>query len=254
MLIEQFLCRTDNFAVLLHNEADGITIAIDAPSGASIATKLNEMKWNLNFLLITHHHVDHTEGIPLLKKETGIIQIIGPEAEKSKIQGLQHTVNDTDIFQIGTCKFEVIATPGHTTGAISYYIPEEKLVFTGDTLFSLGCGRLFEDTSASMFSSLQKLSKLPDNTKIYCGHEYTESNGQFALTIDPNNQALQNRMKDVVTLRSQGKMTLPSTIALEHATNPFLRCTDIAIRKNLGMSHASDEKVFSELRRRKDNF
>ncbi|RCL00038.1 MAG: hydroxyacylglutathione hydrolase [Candidatus Tokpelaia sp. JSC188] len=253
MLVEQFLCQTDNISILLHNEIDKTTIAIDAPDGATIASKLNEMRWNLDFILITHHHNDHTEGISVLKEKTGT-QIIGPKAEEDRIQGLDYAVNDTDVFHIGRCKIKAITTPGHTAGAISYYMPEEKLVFSGDTLFSLGCGRLFEGTPAAMLSSLQKLSKLPDNTKIYCGHEYTERNGQFALTIDKNNHTLQRRMHNVVTLRRQSRITLPSTIALERATNPFLRYTDISIRKNLNMVDASDEIVFAELRKRKDNF
>jgi len=253
MLIEHFLCRTDNLAVLLHDETSRKTIAIDAPDGAEIAAKLDEKGWGLDILLITHHHMDHIEGIDLLKRKTGA-QIIGPEAEKAKIPGLDHLVKDGDTFNTGFCMIEVLATPGHTLGEISYHIPQKKLVFTGDTLFSLGCGRLFEGLAAMMFYSLQKLGSLPDDTQIYCGHEYTESNGHFALMTDPHNQALQCRMADVVAARRHGRLTLPSTIALEHATNPFLRWADPEIRKNLGLADASDEAVFTEIRKRKDNF
>jgi len=253
MIIEKFLCHTDNIAVLLHDESSRKTIAIDAPDGEALMAKLNEKQWQLDAVLITHHHVDHTTGISLLKQKTDA-RIFGPQAEKALINGLDETLADDQIFTAGFCNVKAIATPGHTAGALSYYLPQENLVFTGDTLFSLGCGRLFEGTPAMMFASLQKLRNLPGNTHIYCGHEYTLSNGHFALAVDPDNQALQQRMQEVKALRAQHRLTLPSSVAVERATNPFLRCGDAAIRENLGLMHASDEAVFTELRKRKDHF
>lgn len=254
MLIEQFLCRTDNIAVLLHDEDSRKTISIDAPDGDAIVAKLGEMEWQLDTVLITHHHIDHTEGIHILKQKTGSL-IIGPEAEKEKISGVDRTVKDGDVISVGFCYVEAIETPGHTLGAMTYYFPEEKLVFTGDTLFSLGCGRLFEGSAEMMFSSLQKFCRMPGDVRIYCGHEYTENNGYFALMIDPHNQMLQNRMADITASRQRGILTLPSTMELERMTNPFLRSADQQIRKNLNlMGGISDERVFAELRKYKDNF
>lgn len=253
MQIEQFLCRTDNIALLLHDEKSRKTIAIDAPDGAAIATMLDKKGWGLDVVLITHHHCDHVEGISLLKEKTGAL-IIGPDAEKEKIPGLDNAVCGKDRIDTGFCQVEAIATPGHTAGALSYYLPEEKLVFTGDTLFSLGCGRLFAGTADMMFSSLQTLGSLPGGTYLYCGHEYTEKNGDFALSVDPDNQALRRRMENVTKLRRQNRLTLPSTIVLEQATNPFLRCSDKEIRKNINRINASDISVFTELRKLKDKF
>lgn len=253
MRVTQFICRSDNFGVLLHDEQSGLTASIDAPDAQAIEEKLKQLDYRLDFIFITHHHLDHVEGIANLKRRYNA-KVIGPKAETAKIAGLDLTVSERDPLEFAGRKVEIIATPGHTAGEISYYFPVEKLVFTGDTLFSLGCGRLFEGTPAMMLSSLQKLRNLPDETRLYCGHEYTQSNARFALTIDPDNVALRNRAAAVDRLVAVGEATLPSSIGLEKATNPFLRWDDPAIRQNLAMENGTDEAVFAEIRKRKDQF
>ncbi|MBN9045094.1 MAG: hydroxyacylglutathione hydrolase [Rhizobiales bacterium] len=251
--IEQFVCRSDNYGVLIHDPESALTASIDAPDAAAIEAALARRGWTLDFIFTTHHHLDHVEGNEALKKKFGVT-IVGPAAEASKIAGLDRTVKDGDSFTFGLFTVKVIATPGHTAGEVSYYLPEAKVVFTGDTLFALGCGRLFEGTPATMFQSLKKLAALPGDTAVYCGHEYTESNARFALSVDPDNSALKERAAQIARLRAADRMTLPTTIALEMATNPFLRWHDGGIRTRLGLQDAPDEAVFAEIRRRKDMF
>ncbi|MBC2883899.1 hydroxyacylglutathione hydrolase [Ochrobactrum sp. CM-21-5] len=251
--IEQFICRSDNYGVLIHDPESALTAAIDAPDAYAIETALDRRGWTLDFIFTTHHHLDHVEGNEALKAKFGV-SIIGPKDEETKIPGLDRSVKDGDEFTFGLFKVQVISTPGHTAGEVSYYLPQAKAVFTGDTLFALGCGRLFEGTPATMFQSLRKLVALPGETAVYCGHEYTESNARFALTVDPDNSALKERALEIARLRSADKMTLPSSIALEMATNPFLRWHDTRIRDHLGMPDAPDEAVFAEIRKRKDLF
>ena len=251
--IEQFTARSDNFGVLIHDPDADLTASIDAPDENAILTALKRCGWRLTHIFTTHHHGDHVEANLALKQRFGA-QIIGPAAERAKIPGIDRDVGHGDRFSFGNFEVEVIATPGHTAGEISYHIPAAQVAFTGDTLFSLGCGRLFEGTAATMFKSLQRLTALPGDTKVYCGHEYTESNARFALTIDPENSALKERAREVAKLREEGIPTLPTTILREMATNPFLRAHDPMIRRNLGMESASDEDVFAEIRKRKDNF
>lgn len=253
MQIEAFICHKDNIAVLLHDETSGKTLAIDAPDGEAVARKLKEKGWQLDTLLITHHHDDHTAGIAMLKEHYHAT-VIGPEAKRNKISGLDQTVIDGDTIYFAEHEIEVIATPGHTLDSICFYLPEDKLLFAGDTLFSLGCGRLFEGTPALMFESLRQLRHLPADTQLYCGHDYTYNNGNFALTIEPNNRALQERMEVVSKLHQQGRMTLPVTLGLEYMTNPFLRWDTPQLRKSLDMVMASDEETFKHLRQLKDNF
>ncbi|MDP2733561.1 MAG: hydroxyacylglutathione hydrolase [Hoeflea sp.] len=253
LLIDQFSCRQDNFGVILHDPLTGETASIDAPDGAVIARRLEESSWRLTHLLITHHHPDHVEGIAALA-EVHSPEIIGPAAEASKIAGLTRTVGDGDTFEFAGRSVKVITTPGHTAGHICFYIPDEDLLFAGDTLFALGCGRLFEGSPEDMFGSLSRLGALPDQTRVYCGHEYTQSNGRFAVTVDPDNETLAKRMDDINDMRAKGLPTLPTTIGFEKRTNPFMRCGDPSIRKHLGMEAASDVEVFAELRRRKDRF
>lgn len=252
-MIEQFACRQDNFCLLIHDPMTGETAAIDAPDGEMIAKFVDQSQWGLTQLLITHHHQDHVEGIPLLKEKFGA-RVYGPALEAKTISSLDQTLNDGDTFEFAGRKVEVIHTPGHTLGHICYHIPSEKLLFAADTLFALGCGRLFEGTAADMWMSLQKLMALPDDTTVYCGHEYTLANAKFAITVDPENAALIDRFERIREMRDKDIATLPTAIGYEKRTNPFLRVSDPAIRTHLGMVSASDEEVFAELRRRKDNF
>lgn len=251
--IEQFSCRSDNFGILIHDTATGATASIDAPEENPILDVLEQRGWQLTHILVTHHHHDHVEANLALKKKFGA-KIFGPRDEADKIPGLDEAVGGGDRFKFQEFDVEVIATPGHTLGHISYYFPGAETAFTADTLFALGCGRIFEGTPAQMHQSLQKLAALPDNTVVYCGHEYTEANAKFALTIDPGNQQLVQRATDIYGLRASGKPTLPTTIGLEKVTNPFLRTDDPQIRQLLGMDNESDEAVFTEIRRRKDRF
>jgi len=251
--IEQFICREDNFAVILHDEASGQTLAVDAPDGEKMLDVLRMRGWGLDFLLITHHHNDHTSGIHVLKGQTGV-QVIGPKREAAKIDGLDTHVDEGDRLAFADQIIEVISTPGHTAGAVSYHMQQEGLVFTGDTLFSLGIGRLFECSAAIMLDSLKKLQKLPPETRIYCGHEYTKNNGRFALSVDGDNMALKKRLSEVDALLAKNCATLPTTLRHELRTNPFLRYNDASIVENLGLKIGDEAAILAELRRRKDVF
>ena len=248
----QFPCLSDNYGVLVHDPETANTASIDAPDADAVRNALSEKSWKLTHILVTHHHWDHTQGIEDLKSETGC-NVIGPEAEAARIPTLDETVSDGDSFKFGGETVEVISTPGHTLGMVNYHFPHSNVVFTGDTLFALGCGRVFEGDPHMMWNSLTKLMKLPPNTAVYCGHEYTQANAEFSLTIDPENSKLVERAAEIAELRAGGQPTLPTTIGAELATNPFLRAADAGIRKNLGMENASDADVFAEIRHRKDN-
>lgn len=251
--IEQFMCRSDNFGVLMHDPQTGDAALIDAPEEKPILAAIERTGWVPKLLLVTHHHVDHVEANLALKKRFGL-KIVGPEGEKDKIPGIDETVRQGDTIAFGNEEVQVIETPGHTAGHVSYYLPQSGVVFAADTLFALGCGRLLEETPEVMYESLKKLADLPPDTKVYCGHEYTLANARFALTIDVDNKALQVRAAKIEALRQADRPTLPTTIGEELATNPFLRWSDPAIRKHLGMEQASNDAVFAEIRHRKDNF
>ncbi len=248
----QFPARDDNYAVILHDRDTGTTIAIDAPELEPMADVLEDKGFTLTHILTTHHHPDHVEANAALKAAHGCT-ITGPAAEADRIPGIDEQVSGGDTFDVGGHRVEVIATPGHTLGQIAYHFPDQKLLFAADALFALGCGRIFEGTPVQMHESLQALAALPDDTKVYAGHEYTLSNAKFAVTVDPLNAALAERAREIEHLRDDGKPTLPTTIALEKATNPFLRPHDPAIRQHLGMQDATDAEVFTEIRKRKDN-
>jgi hydroxyacylglutathione hydrolase len=249
--IHQFTCRSDNFGVLIHDPDTKATASIDTPELAPIEAALATKGWKLTHILTTHHHGDHVEGNLALKQKYGCT-IVGPKAEAAKIPGIDVQVAEGDVYKFGGYDVRVIETPGHTAGQINYFIPRAKVAFTGDTLFSLGCGRLFEKGAEHMWPALEKLSKLPGDTLIYCGHEYTASNAKFALTIEPENAALQKRAEEVATLRAAGKPTLPVRLDQELATNPFLRPSSAAIQKRLGMEGRPLWEIFGEIRARKD--
>lgn len=251
--IEQFPCRSDNFGVLIHDPATGATASIDAPEEAAILSALKRTGWSLSHILVTHHHLDHVEGIAALKSRFST-KVIAPQKEADKIPEVDETLVGGQTFEFAHHTVEVIETPGHTLGHICYYMPEAATAFTADTLFALGCGRIFEGTPLQMHQSLQKLAALPDETVVYCGHEYTEANARFAVTIDPENEKLMARAKEIHALRAAGKPTLPTTIGIEKETNPFLRADDPKIRALLHMPDAEDSDVFAEIRRRKDSF
>jgi hydroxyacylglutathione hydrolase len=249
----QFPYGSDNYGVLLHSQASGETACIDAGDAQAAIAALAVNDWELTHLFITHHHADHTAGLAALKSSTGC-QVTGPRHQSQAIAGLDHKVGDGDRFEFACREVQVLHTPGHTMDMINFYLPEEQLVFTGDTLFALGCGRVFEGDASMMWDSLSRLMALPEETRVYCSHEYTKANARFALTIDRDNADLQARAKQVEALRSDNKPTIPSSIGLELATNPFLRTADPAIRHYLNMTDAGDAEVFAEIRRRKDNF
>ena len=251
--VAQFITRSDNFAVLLHEPATGKTAAIDAPEADPIIAALKERGWTLSHIIVTHKHFDHIEGIPALQAAFDC-EVIGPEVSAAETGMYDRTVKDGDTFDWAGVEIHVIATPGHTLDHVSYHLPSEKLVFVADTIFSLGCGRVIEGDHAMMWDSIKKLRALPDDTELYCGHEYTLANGKFALTVDAGNAALKKRVAEVEKLRAADKPALPTTIAQEKATNPFLRADDPALMKGLGMASAKPAEVFRVIRTRKDKF
>jgi hydroxyacylglutathione hydrolase len=249
--IHQFPCLSDNFGVLVHDREAGVTASIDAPDAKTVAAALQAKGWRLTHILTTHHHGDHTAGNAALKAETGCT-IIGPRNEAGKVPGIDKAVGEGDTFMFGGHEVKVLDTPGHTAGHITYVIPSAKVAFVGDTLFAIGCGRVIEGNAEMMWSSLRKLMALPKDTAVYCGHEYTQANARFALTIEPENAALQKRAKEVDALRAAGKATLPTDIGLELETNPFLRPHVAAIQQRLGMVGRPEWEIFGEIRERKN--
>lgn len=249
--IHQFPCLNDNFGVLLHDPESKVTASIDAPDARAVTKALGDRGWTLTHILTTHHHHDHTGGIQSLKGATGCI-VVGPQKEAGSIPGIDVELTGGDSYSIGAFAAEVIDTPGHTAGHITYWLPDAKVALVGDTLFSLGCGRLLEGTPEIMWHSLSKLAALPADTAVYCGHEYTLANAEFALTVEPENRALTARAAAVKALRDRGEPTLPTTIGQELATNPFLRPDSAAIQKRLNMEGRELWEIFGEIRRRKD--
>lgn len=249
--IHQFACLSDNYGVLIRDAEADVVASIDAPETAAVRQALADKGWKLTHIFTTHHHSDHTDGNLPLKEETGCA-IIGPKGEADKVRGLDKAVGEGDTFAFGNFEVQVLETPGHTSGHITYYIPAAKVAFCGDTIFAMGCGRVFEGTMQQMWQSLEKIAKLPKDTALYCGHEYTESNADFSLKIEPGNQALQARVAEVKALRAKGQPTLPTTVEKELATNPFIRVDSAEIRKNLGLESAADWEVFAEVRERKN--
>lgn len=250
-------CLSDNYAVLVHRGAEdgpGTTFLVDAPEEGAVLAALDQAGWTLDAILLTHHHGDHTGAAGVLSAATGA-KLIGPAAEAAQMPDLDVALDDGAEFRVGPFRIRAIATPGHTAGPLSYYLPDEKLAFTGDTLFALGCGRLFEGTAQTMWASLKRLrEELPDDTRIYCGHEYTLANARFALTIDPGNEALAARARTIEALRAAGRPTLPFTMGEEKATSPFLRADTPSVAAAVDLEGAAPAAVFAAVRARKDSF
>ncbi len=251
--IHMFPCLSDNYCYLLHDADAGLTAVIDTPDVAAIERALDDTGWTLTHILNTHHHWDHAGGNLELKSKTGCT-IVGPGADADRIPGIDIEVNDGDSYAFGMHQAKVYDTPGHTRGHIVYHFEDDGVAFVGDTLFAMGCGRLFEGTAQQMWNSLQKLMAWPDDTKVYCAHEYTQTNARFALTVEPQNRDLVKRAEEVDRLRANGIPTIPTTIGLEKRTNPFLRPMSKDLQSTVGLAGASDVDVFAETRRRKDNF
>lgn len=243
----------DNYGVLLHCSDTLQTACIDCGDAKATQKALANNNWALTDIWVTHHHGDHTAGVMALKQSTGA-KVIGPNLPTTPIKGVDKIINDGDVFDFAGRGVQVIHTPGHTLDMMNFYLPAESLLFSGDTLFTLGCGRLFEGDAPTMWKSLLKISALPKDTVVYGSHEYTLANAAFAITVDPDNQALQEQIENVKRLRDAGEPTVPTTLAMELQTNPFLRADNVGIRTHLEMVDASDADVFSEIRRRKDGF
>lgn len=253
LIVDVFEARSDNYGYLAHDTATGRTAAIDAPEAGPIKTALLHRGWTLSDIFITHHHVDHVEAIPELKAEFGVT-VTGPRAEADKIADLDVLVAAGDTLMLGETKFDIFHAPGHTLGHIVFYDAAGGHLFTGDALFSLGVGRMFEGTPGPMWDGVKALRDLPDATLIYCGHEYSASNAKFALSIDPDNAALQARAAEIAELRKATRFTIPALLGTEKLANPFLRADDPVLAKHYGLEGASPAEVFAAIRKGKDTF
>ncbi len=246
-------CLSDNYAFLAHDAASGETALVDAPEAAPVLAVLKDRGWTLSHVLLTHHHWDHVDALSeILAAQPA--KVIGAAADAHRLPDLDLAVSEGDTFTIGGEEVQVLDVSGHTVGHIAFHIPASKVVFTADSLMALGCGRLFEGTPEQMWASLSKLITLPGDTLVCSGHEYTQSNARFALTIEPGNAALQARAADIGTAREKGEATVPSMLQLEKDTNPFLRAGKASVKQAIGMEDLADAAVFAEIRKRKDNF
>ena len=244
-------CRTDNYAFLVHE--NGRTALVDAPEARPIIAALDERGWALDEIWITHHHGDHVEGVEELRAKYGA-SVTGASADRHRLPSLTRAVTDGDNFDFQGHIVHVLDVSGHTVGHIAFHMPDGQAAFTADSLMALGCGRLFEGSADQMWVSLSKLAALPEDTILYSGHEYTVANGKFALTIEPDNEALISRIDAVAAARKDGLPTVPSRLSEELATNPFLRAGRGEVKETLGMQDATDAEVFAEIRKRKDRF
>lgn len=251
--IIQIPVLTDNYIYLLHDTISGETAAVDPAVAEPVLQVLKQRGWQLTYIFNTHHHGDHVGGNLELKQHTGC-QIIGANADKHRIPAIDKTVEEGDVVKLGTHTAQVIATTGHTSGHIVYYFADNNALFCGDTLFVMGCGRLFEGSAEQLWQSLQKLKALPAETRVYCAHEYSEANARFALSVEPDNVALQQKMLFVQQQRAENLPTVPSTISDELATNPFLREDSPALRATINAIANTSVEVFTKLRRLKDSF
>jgi len=244
---------TDNYLWLAREPKSGLVAVVDPAEAEPIETALAALGWTLTHILNTHHHKDHVGGNLALKAKWNAT-VVGPAADAARIPGIDIDVGDGETFRLGEESAEVFDVPGHTRGHIAYWFPDSDALFCGDTLFALGCGRLFEGTPAQMWASLGKFDAMPDETRVFCAHEYTQANARFALTVDGGNATLVARAHAIDEARAQGRATVPSTLGEERATNPFLRADDDELAKNVGLDARDPIAVFAEIRQRKDHF
>ncbi len=253
MEILQLPVLTDNYIYLIHDALSGDTAVVDPALAGPVLDTLKEKGWRLTHILNTHHHFDHVGGNLQLKEATGC-RIYASRSDRQRIPGIDVCLAEGDSIHLGQNQATILETPGHTLGHIVYYFAEQAALFCGDTLFVMGCGRLFEGSAEQMWQSLAKLKQLPAHCKVYCAHEYTQNNGRFALTVDPDNTALQTLMRQIDQERSQNRPTVPSTLKQELATNPFLRADQPDIQNRLNMSGKQPVEVFAKIRSLKDRF
>lgn len=253
LFVHQFPCLQDNYGFLVRDGASGEVAAIDTPDAAVIAAEADRLGWPVSLILNTHWHPDHAGGNDALVRRFGC-KVVAPQGEGAKIPHSDRAVTGGDRVALGDSLFEVLSVPGHTLGHVAYHCAAAKTCFVGDTLFSLGCGRMFEGDPETFWASLALLRSLPDDTMIFCAHEYTAANARFALSVDGDNPALRARAAEVERLRADHRPTVPVLLAGEIAANPFLRADDEALAASLGLAGAPPAEVFAELRRRKDRF
>ena len=249
--IRLFTCLTDNFGYLIHDPATKATASIDAPEAAPILKALQREGWTLTDILVTHHHGDHVGSIAELKQKYKC-RVVAPHDKSAKIAHVDERFGQGDVVRVGNLLARVLETPGHTLDHISYVFDGDKALFAADTLFSIGCGRVFEGTYPMMWDSLLKLRALPDDFSLYCGHEYTAANVKFALTVEPDNAALRARAEQVTRLRAANQPTIPSTLGEEKQANVFLRADEPSVAAGVRMKDRSAAEVFGELRERKN--
>ncbi|MBK8907297.1 MAG: hydroxyacylglutathione hydrolase [Rhodospirillales bacterium] len=251
--VHQIPVLSDNYVYLAREPENDVCACVDPAVAEPVLRALDRLGWRLTHILNTHHHGDHVGGNLELKRATGCT-IVGNAADADRIPGIDVEVRDGGTFRLGTENARIIDVSGHTRGHIAYWFEASRVLFCGDTLFSLGCGRLFEGTPAEMWASLRKLRDLPDDTAVYCAHEYTLSNAAFALAVDPDNSALRARAEEVRALRAVNRPTVPSTIGAERAANPFLRADADDLQQAAGLAGRDPVSAFAEIRRRKDRF
>ncbi|MSU89647.1 hydroxyacylglutathione hydrolase [Rhodobacteraceae bacterium 2CG4] len=246
-------CRSDNYAYLLRDGVKGETAVVDVPEAAPILAALRQRDWGLDLILITHHHADHVDGTEEVRKATGA-KVLGARADAHRLPPLARALAPGDRVALGGSVAEVLDVSGHTVGHIAFHFAADAAVFTADSLMALGCGRIFEGTPEMMWKSLSRLAALPPETRVYSGHEYTQTNARFALTVEPGNGALEARAARIDALRARGEPTVPASLREELDTNPFLRAARPEVKQALGMPGATDVQVFAEIRARKDRF